>query len=92
MRITNPDMQFRECLAYFVDKYGETNESERATNKTRMKTSWSLLDGYGKLQLEIEDGNIYAVFAGQPISNSEVVDIASSFIGQTGMFNSRKTQ
>ena len=22
MRITNLDMQFRECLAYFVDKYG----------------------------------------------------------------------
>ena len=49
MRITNLDMQFWECLAYFVDKYGETNESERATNKTRMKTSWSLQDGYEKL-------------------------------------------
>ena len=28
MRITNPDMQFRECLTYLVDKYGETNKSE----------------------------------------------------------------
>ena len=38
MRITNPDMQFRECLAYFVNKYRETNESERATNNiTPMK-------------------------------------------------------
>ena len=27
MRITNPDMQFQECLSYFVDKNGETNES-----------------------------------------------------------------
>ena len=51
MRITNPDMQFCECLAYFVDKYGETNKSEQSTNKTRMKTSWSLQDGYEKLQL-----------------------------------------
>ena len=37
MRITNPDMHFCECLVYFVNKYGETNESERATNKTGMK-------------------------------------------------------
>ena len=79
-------MQFRECLAYFVDKYGETNESKRATNKTSMKTSWSLQDGYEKLQLQIEYGNIYAMFAGQPISDLEVVTIAISVIGQTGIF------
>ena len=86
MRITNPDMQFRECLAYFVDKYGETNKSERVTNKTRKKTAWSLQDGYEKLQLQIEDGNIYAMFSDQPISDSEVVNIAISVIIQTWMF------
>ena len=37
-----------------------------------MKTSWSLQVGYEKLQLNIENGNIYAMFAGQPISDSEV--------------------
>ena len=46
-----------------------------------MKTSWSLQDGYEKLQLQIEDGNIYAMFSGQPISDLEVVDIAISVIG-----------
>ena len=51
MRITNPDMQFCECLAYFVDIYGDTNKSEQATNKTCMTTLWSLQDGYEKLQL-----------------------------------------
>ena len=86
MRITNLDMQFQECLAYFVDKYGETNESERAKNKTCMKTACSLQDGYEKLQLQIEDGNIYAMFAGQPISKSEVVDITISVIVQAVIF------
>ena len=92
MRITNPDMQFRECLAYFVNIYGKTEESERATNKTSMKTSWSLQDGYEKLQLHIEDEDIYAMFTGQPISDSEVVDIAISVIGQTGMFGDQYDQ
>ena len=92
MRITNPDIQFCEWLAYFVDKYRETNESERATNNTRMKTSWSLQDGFEKMQLRIEDGNIYAMFAGQPISNSEVVNIDISVIGQTGMFGDKYEQ
>ena len=41
-----------------------------------MKTSWSLQDGYEELQLRIEDGNIYAMFAGQTIREFEVVDIA----------------
>ena len=57
-----------------------------------MKTAWSLQDGYEKLQLQIEDGNIYYMFAGQPISDSEVVDIAISVIGQTGMFGDQYEQ
>ena len=57
-----------------------------------MKTAWSLQDGYEKLQLQIEDGNIYAMSAGQPISDSEVVDIAISVIGQTGMFGDQYEQ
>ena len=32
------------------------------------------------------------MFAGQPISNSEVVDIAISVIGQTGMFGDQYEQ
>ena len=92
MRIINPDIQFRECLVYFVNKYGETKESEQATNKTRMKTSWSLQDGYEKLKLHIEDGNIYSMFAGQPISISEVVDIAISIIGQIRIFGDQYEQ
>ena len=51
-----------------------------------MKTEWSLQDGYEKLKLHIEDGNIYAMFTSQPISDSEVVDISICVIGQTGMF------
>ena len=92
MRIKNPDMQFCECLAYFVDKYGETNKSKQATDKTCMKTSWYLQDGHEKLQLQIEDSNIYAMFAGQPISDSEVVNIAIYVIGQTGIFGDQYTE
>ena len=57
-----------------------------------MKTAWSLQDRYEKLQLQIEDGNIYAMFDGQPISDSEVVGIAISVIGQTGMFGDQYEQ
>ena len=42
--------------------------------------------------MQIEDGNIYAIFAGQPISNSEVVDISISIISQTGMFGNQYEQ
>ena len=57
-----------------------------------MKTLWSLQDGYEKLQLHIEDGNIYAMFAGQTISELEVVDITISVIVQTGMFGDQYDQ
>ena len=57
-----------------------------------MKTAWYLQDGYEKQQLQIEDRNIYAMFAGQPISDSEVVDIAISVNGQTGIFGDQYEQ
>ena len=57
-----------------------------------MKKAWSLQDGYEKLQLQIEDGNIYAMLAGQPISDSEVVDISISVIGQTVIFGDQYEQ
>ena len=37
MRISQPDTQFRQCLMYFLGKYGKTNETKRAENKQRMK-------------------------------------------------------
>ena len=33
-RLRNPNQQFRESFAYFVMKYGATNETERGTTKT----------------------------------------------------------
>ena len=39
-----------------------------------MKTVWSLQDGYEKLQLQIEDGNIYAMFAGQPTEGMKMIN------------------
>ena len=57
-----------------------------------MKILWSLQDVYEKLQLHIEDGNIYAMFAGQTISELEVVDITISVIVQTGMFGDQYEQ
>ena len=54
-RLWNPTQQFRECFAHFVGKYGATNETERADNKERMKTAWTLQDGWEHLKQQIED-------------------------------------
>ena len=49
-RITNPKVQFRQCLAYFLQQYGHTNEKERADNKELLKVPWALQDGWENLQ------------------------------------------
>ena len=48
--LRNPTQQFQECFAHFLGKYGATNETERADNKERMKTAWTLQDGWEHLE------------------------------------------
>ena len=85
-RLRNPTQHFRECFAYFVGKYGATNETERADNKERMKTSWTLQDGWERLEQQIEDSQLFTLFAHHRITKHELVDTAIGVIGQTGLF------
>ena len=86
MRISQPDTQFRQCLMYFLGKYGKTNETERAENKQRMRQQWTLQDGWERLQKQLDEGSIFGLFADQPIPEAELVDIGITVIGQTGLF------
>ena len=91
-RIRKPSQQFRECFAYFVGKYGATNETERADNKQRMKAAWTLQDGWERLEQQIEDGQLFALFADHAIQDHELVDMAIGVIGQTGLFSNQYIQ
>ena len=92
MRISQPDTQFRQCLMYFLGKYGKTNETERAENKQRMKHQWTLQDGWERLQKQLDEGSIFGLFADQPIPEAELVDIGITVIGQTGLFATQYEQ
>ena len=91
-RLRNPNQQFRECFAYFVLKYGATNETERADNKERMKATWTLQDGWERLEQQIEDSQLFALFAHHAITDHELVDTAIGVIGQTGLFANQYEQ
>ena len=92
MRISQPDTQFRQCLMYFLGKYGKTNETERAENKQRMRQQWTLQDGWERLQKQLDEGSIFGLFADQPIPEAELVDIGITVIGQTGLFAAQYEQ
>jgi len=91
-RLRNPNQQFREAFAYFVGKYGATNEGERADNKDRMKAAWTLQDGWERLEQQIEDSQLFALFAHHAITDHELVDTAIGVIGQTGLFANQYEQ
>ena len=88
-RLRNPTQQFRECFAHFVGKYGATNETDRADNKERMKAAWTLQDGWEHLEQQIEDCQLFALFADHAVNNHKLVDIAIGVIGQTGLFSNQ---
>ena len=91
-RIAQPQVQFRDCLAYFLQRYGTTNETKRAKNKELMKTPWALQDRWERLQKQINDGTIYAIFTGHQIPDNEVADMAITLIIQTGLFGTQYEQ
>ena len=91
-RLGNPGMSFRTCFDWFLTRFGHTDEHDRDDNTVRMKQDWSLQDGWHKLERQIEDGMIYAVFAMQPVAESRVVDIAISVLMRTGLFSSAYKQ
>ena len=57
-----------------------------------MKGAWALQDGWERLQKQIDDGTIYAIFTGHQIPDSEVVDMAITLIVQTGLFGTQYEQ
>ena len=85
-RISNPNITFRECFHWFIERYGDVNELDRDENKSRMKKAWTLQDGWENLRRQMEDGQLYAQFAQSPISEKEVVDIALLVIMKVGLF------
>ena len=85
-RVTQPRVQFRECLAYFLQRYGSTNKIKRAKNKELIEVAWALQESWESLQKQIDDSTIYAIFSGHPIPDSNFVDAAITLIIQTGLF------
>ena len=91
-RVSNPKIQFRQCLAYFLTQYGHTNEKERADNKKMLEVPWALQDGWEHLQKQVDDVIIYAIFTGQPMTDGSIVDAAMTLVLGTGLFGTQYEQ
>jgi hypothetical protein len=85
-RIRNPEMSFRDIFQWFLGRYGVTDEGDRDDNKKRMEADWNLQDGWHKLERQIEEGIMYAVFTGYAMHDYDIVDIAVRVIMRTGLF------
>ena len=85
-KLSNPNESFLQCVMWFTEKYGDTAEPEREDNRNRMKKTWQLHDGWLQLQQQIEEGQVFAAVIGQPIPDTDAVDMAITVLMKTGLF------
>ena len=57
-----------------------------------MKVSWTLQDGWERLEQQIQDCQLFALFANHAVNNLELVDTTIGVIGQTGLFSTQCEQ
>jgi hypothetical protein len=85
IHIANPKMEFQACFKWFIDQYGACTEQDRINNKELMKREWNPIDGFESLITQILEGITYANFAGSPMSDRDIVDIATQVIMRCGL-------
>ncbi len=91
-RISNPEMAFRDMFAWFLERYGETDENDHEDNKKRMEADWNLQDGWHKLERQIEEGIMFTVFTGYAMPDYDIVDVGVRVIMRTGLFTQEYKQ
>ena len=72
----SPNMVFGRVFQWFLERYGQSNETDRYENRTRMEADGSFDDGVETLINQINTGLRYATYTRNPMSDQETADIA----------------
>ena len=78
-------MVFGRVFQWFLERYGQSNETERHENRTQIETNWSFEDGVETLINQINTGLRYATYTRNPMNNQETVNIAIRIVLRTGL-------
>ena len=69
-------MVFGRVFQWFLEQYGQSNETERHENRTRMEADWSFDEGVETLINQINTSLRYATYTRNAMSDRETVDTA----------------
>ena len=82
----NPNMVFGRVFQWFLERYGQSNETDRFENQTRMEADWSFDNRVETLINQINTGLRYAVYTRNSMSDRETVDSAIQIVSKTDLF------
>ena len=58
-------------------------------NRNRMLADWDPVTGFEALSNQLEEGSLYATFAGRPMSEMDVIDIGTQVVLKTSVFQTQ---
>ena len=82
----NSNMVFGKVFQLFLEQYGQSNETERHENRTRMEVDWSFDEGVKTLINQINTSLRYATYTRNAMGDRETVDTAMRIVLRTGLF------
>ena len=86
IRIMNPNAVFRDVFQWFLEKYGETQATDRKNNLDRMTTQWTPTDGFDSLVHRLFLAETYATCANHPLQPHQILDAAVIVIQNCGLY------
>ena len=86
-----PNMIFGQVLTWFVERFGQSNETERPENRLNMEPDLSFDNGVETLINHIDSGLKLVSFTEAIISDNETVDMAIGIVLKTGLFREAYT-
>ena len=82
----NPNMVFGRVFQWFLERYRQSNETDRFENRTRMEADWSFDNGVKTLINQINTRLMYATYTRNPMNDQETVNIAMQIVLKSGLF------
>ena len=77
---------FLQVFQVAIRKYGDTTPSSRKENLDSMLNKWHPDDGIETLWMQIKEAAQFASYAGQPLNDTQMADIALICIACTGAY------
>ena len=82
----NSNVVFGRVFQWFLERYGQSNETERHENQTCMEADWSFDEGVKTLINQINTSLRYATYTRNAMSDRETVDTAILIVLRAGLF------